>query len=137
MATSTKKSGRLKIKWVVSFIGCPKDMRATIRGLGFRRMQQVVEHDDTPAVRRDGNTGPAIVFELAESHDRTGDELRKEGNVCEESDRIARGTHVAAIDRYGVGQRLEGVEADSHRQDHLERGRLQLHSYPGKRIDER
>ena len=51
MATSTKKSGRLKIKWVVSFIGCPKDMRATIRGLGFRRMQQVVEHDDTPAVR--------------------------------------------------------------------------------------
>jgi len=51
MATSIKKSGRLKIKWVVSFIGCPKDMRATIRGLGFRRMQQVVEHDDTPAIR--------------------------------------------------------------------------------------
>ena len=51
MATSTKKSGRLKIKWVVSFIGCPKGMRATIRGLGFRRMQQVVERDDTPAVR--------------------------------------------------------------------------------------
>jgi large subunit ribosomal protein L30 len=51
MAASTKKSGRLKIKWVVSFIGCPKGMRATIRGLGFRRMQQVVEHDDTPAVR--------------------------------------------------------------------------------------
>jgi large subunit ribosomal protein L30 len=51
MTTSTKKSGRLKIKWVVSFIGCPKGMRATIRGLGFRRMQQVVEHDDTPAVR--------------------------------------------------------------------------------------
>ena len=51
MAKSTKKSGRLKIKWVVSFIGCPKGMRATIRGLGFRRMQQVVEHDDTPAVR--------------------------------------------------------------------------------------
>ncbi len=51
MATSTKKSRRLKIKWVVSFIGCPKGMRATIRGLGFRRMQQVVERDDTPAVR--------------------------------------------------------------------------------------
>jgi large subunit ribosomal protein L30 len=51
MATPTKKSGKLKIKWVVSFIGCPKGMRATIRGLGFRRMQQVVERDDTPAVR--------------------------------------------------------------------------------------
>jgi large subunit ribosomal protein L30 len=51
MATPTKKSGRLKIKWVVSFIGCPKGMRATIRGLGFRRMQQVVEREDTPAIR--------------------------------------------------------------------------------------
>jgi large subunit ribosomal protein L30 len=51
MATSKTKSGTLKIKWVVSFIGCPKDMRATIRGMGFRRMQQVVELEDTPAVR--------------------------------------------------------------------------------------
>ncbi len=51
MATSKNKSGKLKIKWVVSFIGCPKGMRQTIRGLGFRRMQQVVERDDTPAVR--------------------------------------------------------------------------------------
>jgi large subunit ribosomal protein L30 len=51
MAASKNKSGKLKIKWVVSFIGCPKDMRATIRGLGFRRMQQVVERDDTPSVR--------------------------------------------------------------------------------------
>jgi large subunit ribosomal protein L30 len=45
------KSGTLKIKWVVSFIGCPRDMRAAIRGLGFRRMQQVVVHNDTPAIR--------------------------------------------------------------------------------------
>ncbi len=46
-----KKAGTLKIKWVRSFIACPRDMRATIRGLGFRRMQQVVEHPDTPAIR--------------------------------------------------------------------------------------
>ncbi|MFY9752377.1 MAG: 50S ribosomal protein L30 [Candidatus Acidiferrales bacterium] len=49
--SSEKSAGTLKIKWVVSFIGCPKDMRQTIRGLGFRRMQQVVEHPDTPSVR--------------------------------------------------------------------------------------
>lgn len=41
----------LRIKWVRSFIGCPRDMRQTIRGLGFRRMQQVIERPDTPAVR--------------------------------------------------------------------------------------
>ncbi len=46
-----KKSGTLKIKWVRSFIACPRGMRQTIRGLGFRRMNQVVEHPDTPAVR--------------------------------------------------------------------------------------
>jgi large subunit ribosomal protein L30 len=46
-----KRFGTLKIKWVVSFIGCPRGMRQTIRGLGFRRMQQVVEHPDTPSIR--------------------------------------------------------------------------------------
>lgn len=43
--------GQLRIKWVRSAIACPEDMRATIRGLGLRRMQQVVERQDTPAVR--------------------------------------------------------------------------------------
>jgi large subunit ribosomal protein L30 len=46
-----KTSGTLKIKWVRSFIACPKEMRQTIRGLGFRRMNQVVEREDTPATR--------------------------------------------------------------------------------------
>ncbi len=51
MATTNKKAGTLKIKWVRSFIGCPRGMRQTIRGLGFRRMQQVVERPDTPETR--------------------------------------------------------------------------------------
>jgi len=46
-----KSSGTLRIKWVRSFIACPRDMRQTIRGLGFRRMNQVVERPDTPAIR--------------------------------------------------------------------------------------
>ncbi|MBI1749538.1 MAG: 50S ribosomal protein L30 [Acidobacteria bacterium] len=46
-----KKAGTFRIKWVVSFIGCTDDMRQTIRGLGFRRLNQVVEREDTPAVR--------------------------------------------------------------------------------------
>ena len=51
MATTRKKAGSLKIKWVRSFIGCPRDRRRTIRGLGFRRMQQVIERPDPPEVR--------------------------------------------------------------------------------------
>jgi large subunit ribosomal protein L30 len=46
-----EQSATLKIKWVKSFIGCPDDMRQTIRGLGFRRLNQVVERPDTPAIR--------------------------------------------------------------------------------------
>jgi len=46
-----KTEGKVKIKWVVSFISCTDDMRQTIRGLGLRRMHQVVEREDTPAVR--------------------------------------------------------------------------------------
>jgi large subunit ribosomal protein L30 len=49
--STAKGSGNLKIKWVVSFIGCTDDMRQTIRGLGMRRLHQVVERQDTPAVR--------------------------------------------------------------------------------------
>jgi large subunit ribosomal protein L30 len=45
------KTATLKLKWVVSYIGCTRDMRDTVRGLGFRRLQQVVEREDTPSVR--------------------------------------------------------------------------------------
>lgn len=50
----TKKkdgSGKIKIKYVVSFIGCPTGMRECIRGLGFRKLHQTVEREDTPAIR--------------------------------------------------------------------------------------
>jgi large subunit ribosomal protein L30 len=45
------KKGTFKIKWVVSAIGCPQDMRQAVRGLGLRRLHQVVEREDTPAIR--------------------------------------------------------------------------------------
>jgi large subunit ribosomal protein L30 len=46
-----KSTGTIKVKWVVSFISCTDDMRATIRGLGLRRLHQVVERQDTPETR--------------------------------------------------------------------------------------
>ena len=50
-ASNKKAEGLVRIKWVVSSIGCTEDMRQTIRGLGLRKMQQVVELENTPAVR--------------------------------------------------------------------------------------
>ena len=39
------------VKQVGSVIGCTDKQRATVRGLGLRRMHQVVERKDTPAIR--------------------------------------------------------------------------------------
>ncbi len=50
-ASARGAKGQLKIKWVRSAIGCTDDMRATIRGLGLRRMHQIVERQDSQAVR--------------------------------------------------------------------------------------
>jgi large subunit ribosomal protein L30 len=47
----TASSGTIKVKWVVSFISCTDDMRQTIRGLGLRRLNQIVERQDTPETR--------------------------------------------------------------------------------------
>ena len=44
----TKSAGTIKVKWVVSFISCTEDMRATILGLGLRRLHQVVERQNSP-----------------------------------------------------------------------------------------
>ncbi len=48
---SAKSASTVRVKWAVSFIGCTDDMRATIRGLGLRRLHQVVEREDTPSIR--------------------------------------------------------------------------------------
>ena len=50
-AEGSKSVGKLKVKWTRSFISCTDDMRQTIRGLGLRRMHQIVEREDTPAIR--------------------------------------------------------------------------------------
>jgi large subunit ribosomal protein L30 len=54
MATSKTKgrpAGTLKIKMIGSVIGCVQKQRETVRGLGLRRLHQVVERADTPEIR--------------------------------------------------------------------------------------
>jgi large subunit ribosomal protein L30 len=46
-----KKSKLLKIQYVRSAIGRPGRQRDVVRGLGLRKLNQVVEREDTPAVR--------------------------------------------------------------------------------------
>ena len=49
--SASKPAGKIKIKQIGSVIGCIEKQRATVRGLGLRRMHQVVERADTPEVR--------------------------------------------------------------------------------------
>ncbi len=42
---------RVRVRQVRSAIGYDRRQRATLRGLGLRRMHQTVELEDTPAVR--------------------------------------------------------------------------------------
>ena len=44
-------AARIKVKQVKSVIGYDRRQRATLRGLGIRRLQHVVELEDTPAIR--------------------------------------------------------------------------------------
>ena len=41
----------LRVTWVRSSIGYPKDQKATVKALGLHRLHQTVEHKDTPALR--------------------------------------------------------------------------------------
>ncbi len=41
----------LRIKLVRSPIGYAKDQKRTVQALGLKRLQQVVEHADTPVIR--------------------------------------------------------------------------------------
>jgi large subunit ribosomal protein L30 len=42
---------KVKVRLVKSPIGCKPTHKATVRGLGLRRMHQVVEIKDSPEVR--------------------------------------------------------------------------------------
>ena len=54
MAKPGKAAGAaatVKIKQIGSLIGCTDNQRACVRGLGLRKIHQVVERQDTPMVR--------------------------------------------------------------------------------------
>jgi large subunit ribosomal protein L30 len=52
--TANKKNasgGSIRLKWVRSAICTPVTHKRVVRGLGFTRLNQVIERPDTPAIR--------------------------------------------------------------------------------------
>ena len=65
-APAAKSGGTIKVKQVGSVIGCTDRQRATVRGLGLRRMHQVVERKDTPEIRGMVKAIPHLVTIVSE-----------------------------------------------------------------------
>ncbi|HUJ95408.1 MAG TPA: 50S ribosomal protein L30 [Terriglobales bacterium] len=49
--TANTGAGMLRLKWVRSAICAPVKQKRVVKGLGFTRLNQVVERPDTPAIR--------------------------------------------------------------------------------------
>jgi large subunit ribosomal protein L30 len=43
--------GKLKITWIKSAIGYKQNQKATIAALGFHKLWQVIEQEDSPQIR--------------------------------------------------------------------------------------
>jgi len=42
---------KLRLQWVRSAIAAPVKHKLVVKGLGFTRLNQVIEREDTPAIR--------------------------------------------------------------------------------------
>jgi large subunit ribosomal protein L30 len=50
-AKTSAKKGTMKLKWVRSAIAAPIKHKKVVKGLGFTRLNQVIEREDTPSIR--------------------------------------------------------------------------------------
>jgi large subunit ribosomal protein L30 len=48
---TSKATGTVKVQMIASVIGGTDKQRATVRGLGLRRIRQIVERQDSPEIR--------------------------------------------------------------------------------------
>jgi large subunit ribosomal protein L30 len=48
---SNSGAGTIQLKWVRSSICAPIKQKKVVKGLGFTRLNQVIERPDTPAIR--------------------------------------------------------------------------------------
>jgi large subunit ribosomal protein L30 len=50
-AAAAKPGARIQLKWVRSAIAAPVKHKLVVKGLGFTRLNQVIEREDTPSIR--------------------------------------------------------------------------------------
>jgi large subunit ribosomal protein L30 len=60
-AKAKSASGTIRIQWVRSAIAAPVKHKKVIKGLGFTRLNQIVEREDSPSIRGMVNKVPHLV----------------------------------------------------------------------------
>lgn len=50
-AKAAAPGAKLQLKWVRSAIQAPVKQKLVVKGLGFTRLNQVIEREDTPSIR--------------------------------------------------------------------------------------
>ena len=60
-AAKAKPAGKIRIQWVRSAIAAPVKHKRVVKGLGFTRLNQIVERDDSPSIRGMVNKVPHLV----------------------------------------------------------------------------
>jgi len=58
---SQSATGTIRIRWVRSYIASPVKHKKIVKGLGFTRLNQVLEREDTPAIRGMVNKIPHLL----------------------------------------------------------------------------
>jgi large subunit ribosomal protein L30 len=61
MSQKKRSAATVRLKWVRSAICAPEKHKRVIRGLGFTRLNQVIERQDTPSIRGMVNKVPHLV----------------------------------------------------------------------------
>lgn len=46
-----ENNGKIRLQWVRSAIASPEKHKLVIKGLGFTRLNQVIEREDSPSIR--------------------------------------------------------------------------------------
>jgi len=66
MTAKRSGTGKLQLKWVRSAICAPTKQKKVVEGLGFTRLNQIIERPDTPAIRGMVAKVPHLVEILSE-----------------------------------------------------------------------
>ena len=84
---TTKKpkavSGKIHLKWIRSAICAPVKQKLVVKGLGFTRLNQVIERPDNPRDSRHGGEGSAFSRDPAVAVSFQRSALKRHGLLAE------------------------------------------------------